>query len=64
MMEYIPEPNFIEDFEHESRRIEYQIDPDRPGFSGRAEDAHESLSSFDETLQLALPTVDTTNRSS
>ena len=52
-MESIRQSNFMEDFEHESRKIEYKVDPDKPGLPRGGEDGHKSIPFFDETLCLS-----------
>ena len=56
-------PNFIEDFEYESRKIEYKIDPNRPGLSGGEEDEHESIPLVDETIRISRREAHITNKS-
>jgi len=51
-MESLRQINFEEDFEHESRKIEYKIDPDKSGLSRGGGIKHESIPFFDETLCL------------
>jgi len=56
-------PNFAEDFEHESRRIEYKVNPDQPGLPSGEGDDHKSISFFDETLSIRSRKEDVAHKS-
>lgn len=62
-MGYIKQSNFGEDFEHESRRIEYKINPDKPGLSFGEGDEYKSVSFFDEVIHVPSRETSTTNQS-
>ena len=42
-MEFTKEPNYPEDFEHESRAIQYKVNSDRPELLGEVEDESQPI---------------------